>query len=50
MLGDVVRIARTMPMKGANLGANSESDMIATRLTNDDFEFREELQCSKQLS
>lgn len=30
MLGDVVRMARTMPMKGANLGANSESDMIAT--------------------
>lgn len=31
MVGDVVRIARTMPMKGANLGASSESDMIATR-------------------
>lgn len=31
MLGDGVRIARTMPMNGANLGANSESDMIATQ-------------------
>lgn len=43
-LGDVVRIARTMPMKGANLGANSESDMIATRSTNGKYGFREEQQ------
>lgn len=50
MLGDVVRVARTMPMKGANLGANSESDMIANLLTNDYFECREESQSFKQLS
>lgn len=44
-LGDVVRIARTMPMKGANLGANSESDMIVIDRVSEGISFEADAVC-----